>query len=258
MEILLLAGLVGLLPAYLARKKGRSFGLWWIYGALLFIVALPHALIMSPMPDSEDGLKEDALRKAASGFTPVRTIPIDFVSDGILDGIPYRYEPDGSVVALVNGRIVKVKNEDDLAALLNNEATANGYLENSSRAGPSGRRNYRYDHAKWNALVEYDPEISRIESILRPYGQKYVDQFAAAFLTLNDKSYIPNIIEKILEAARQDAANPSEYADPPRVVERGTYKHCEWTRFNDGSIVAETLLGKKHFSTFDSFKDFVD
>ena len=46
MEIFLLAILLGLIPAVIAKGKGRSFGLWWIYGAALFIVALPHSLIM--------------------------------------------------------------------------------------------------------------------------------------------------------------------------------------------------------------------
>lgn len=65
---------------------------------------------------------------------------------------------------------------------------------------------YQYDQAKWKALVEFDPEIARIESTLRPYGQKYVDQFAAGYLILNDKAYIQNIIQKVIETARQDAA----------------------------------------------------
>ena len=46
MELFLLAILIGLIPAAIARNKGRSFVGFWIYGALLFIVALPHALIM--------------------------------------------------------------------------------------------------------------------------------------------------------------------------------------------------------------------
>jgi hypothetical protein len=46
MEILILTFLIGLIPATIAKGKGRSFGLWWFYGAALFIVALPHALIM--------------------------------------------------------------------------------------------------------------------------------------------------------------------------------------------------------------------
>lgn len=47
MEVLILAVLLGLIPASIAKSKGRSFGLWWLYGALLFIVALPHSLLMS-------------------------------------------------------------------------------------------------------------------------------------------------------------------------------------------------------------------
>lgn len=46
MSILIIALIIGLLPASIARSKGRSFLAWWIYGAALFIVALPHALIM--------------------------------------------------------------------------------------------------------------------------------------------------------------------------------------------------------------------
>src|SRR5712671_6052623 len=46
MEFLLIAIVLGLIPAAIASSKGKNFLLWWIYGALLFIVALPHALIM--------------------------------------------------------------------------------------------------------------------------------------------------------------------------------------------------------------------
>lgn len=46
MEIFLIAVLIGLIPASIARSKGRSFGLWWFFGAALFIVALPAALLM--------------------------------------------------------------------------------------------------------------------------------------------------------------------------------------------------------------------
>jgi hypothetical protein len=54
MEILIIAILIGLIPASIAKNKGRSFGLWWFYGAMLFIVALPHALLMKPNFDALD------------------------------------------------------------------------------------------------------------------------------------------------------------------------------------------------------------
>ena len=48
MEILIIAILIGLIPAAIAKGKGKNFGLWWLYGAALFIIALPHAIIMKP------------------------------------------------------------------------------------------------------------------------------------------------------------------------------------------------------------------
>lgn len=48
MEFLVVAVLIGLAPAAIARGKGRSFLAWWFYGTLLFIVALPHALLIAP------------------------------------------------------------------------------------------------------------------------------------------------------------------------------------------------------------------
>ena len=41
------AGL-GFIPATIAKNKGYSFGLWWLYGWLLFIIALIHALVRYP------------------------------------------------------------------------------------------------------------------------------------------------------------------------------------------------------------------
>lgn len=45
-EIVLLLTAAGLIPAFIARSKGRGFLKWWIYGSLLPVVALPHALML--------------------------------------------------------------------------------------------------------------------------------------------------------------------------------------------------------------------
>jgi len=47
MEIFMLAIIIGLLPAWIAHNKGRNFFMWWIFGAALWIVAMPAALIIS-------------------------------------------------------------------------------------------------------------------------------------------------------------------------------------------------------------------
>lgn len=38
-------GLLAFIPASIASKKGRSFGLWWLYGFFLLLVAVVHALL---------------------------------------------------------------------------------------------------------------------------------------------------------------------------------------------------------------------
>jgi hypothetical protein len=47
---IIIAVLLGLIPAYIAQQKGESFARWWFYGSILFIAALPIALIMKPDP----------------------------------------------------------------------------------------------------------------------------------------------------------------------------------------------------------------
>ena len=37
---------LGLIPGYIAHSKGRNFFIWWLYGFAIFIVALPHSIVM--------------------------------------------------------------------------------------------------------------------------------------------------------------------------------------------------------------------
>ena len=68
MEIIIFAVLLGLIPAAIAKSKGRSFGSFWVYGALLFIVALPHALMMKRDPKAieQQELEEGQMKKCPS------------------------------------------------------------------------------------------------------------------------------------------------------------------------------------------------
>jgi hypothetical protein len=47
-NLLLWSSLLGLIPAAIAHNKGHSFFGWWIFGAALFIIALPAALLLKP------------------------------------------------------------------------------------------------------------------------------------------------------------------------------------------------------------------
>lgn len=48
MAIFIIAIIIGVIPGAIAQSKGHSFVAWWVYGALLFIVALPHSLLLKP------------------------------------------------------------------------------------------------------------------------------------------------------------------------------------------------------------------
>ncbi|MFZ5922193.1 MAG: zinc ribbon domain-containing protein [Chloroflexota bacterium] len=45
-NLLFWSTLLGLIPAAIAKNKGHSFLGWWIFGAALFIIALPVALML--------------------------------------------------------------------------------------------------------------------------------------------------------------------------------------------------------------------
>lgn len=54
-----------------------------------------------------------------------------------------------------------------------------------------------YDERKWAALVEYDPEIRRFADEVTQMGPSYERELASSYLALNDKSYLPAIVEKL-------------------------------------------------------------
>jgi hypothetical protein len=53
MEIILIVAFLGVIPAIIAAKKGRNFFGWWLFGAALFIVALPVAILINPSTAAE-------------------------------------------------------------------------------------------------------------------------------------------------------------------------------------------------------------
>jgi hypothetical protein len=73
-------------------------------------------------------------------------------------------------------------------------------VDRESAIGPSS-----YDQERWRLLLRNDADISRLVTALAPYGQKYVDEFAAAYLALNDKDHLPMILRQIIASARRDS-----------------------------------------------------
>ncbi|HYD26943.1 hypothetical protein [Brevundimonas sp.] len=61
MELLIACMLIGLIPGVIAASRGHNFLLWWLFGAALFIVALPCSLFLK---SPERKAEEDARRVA--------------------------------------------------------------------------------------------------------------------------------------------------------------------------------------------------
>jgi hypothetical protein len=61
LQLLALAAVLGLVPAMIGYRKGRKLLVWWLFGTLLFIIALPAPLIFSK--DAGGGLKPVKLGK---------------------------------------------------------------------------------------------------------------------------------------------------------------------------------------------------
>jgi len=88
MGMFLLLALLALIPAMIAQKKGRSALLWWVFGVLLLIVAIPASLIIKPLEVQPEGkkcpkcaeyIKEEAqiCKHCGSDVTSIDASPIE-------------------------------------------------------------------------------------------------------------------------------------------------------------------------------------
>ena len=46
--------LLAMIPADIARGKGRSYIVWYLYGLLFFLIALFHSLVIDPANKSRE------------------------------------------------------------------------------------------------------------------------------------------------------------------------------------------------------------
>ena len=76
-------------------------------------------------------------------------------------------------------------------------------------AAPQGRQESP-DARKWQALVEFDPEIAAQAKRVAAFGQPYVDELAQKYLAIGDKAYLTQMADTIV--ARAEAAATTQKA----------------------------------------------
>lgn len=65
LEVLSIALVIGVIPGLIAQKKGESFIKWWIFGAGMFVIALPMVIILKPKVEAHksDEKRSDEYKK---------------------------------------------------------------------------------------------------------------------------------------------------------------------------------------------------
>lgn len=88
---------------------------------------------------------------------------------------------------------------------------------------------------RWEALSRYDDAISAAVEQLRPFGKVWIDKLAVAYFSLNeDRNYLPNILRKLLEEAKQEELE--------RTAEARKVDEQRWKRTQNGEISTDESL----------------
>lgn len=101
--------------------------------------------------------------------------------------------------------------------------------------------------ARWNTLVELDPDIAAAAKQARDAGHTYEHQLAEKYLALNDKQYLAAALAHVLEEAQERAQRDSAYPAS------GTIGKSTFRRDADGSYVI--VKGFRTGNRFPSYGD---
>ena len=96
--------------------------------------------------------------------------------------------------------------------------------------GPAAVNLPSYDVSRWNALLQFDKEIFGASEEIRPYGQKWVDELAVSYMTLNDKAYLPNIVQNLKSKATAEKEEKTRLADEEEARHKADLARAEERR----------------------------
>jgi hypothetical protein len=55
---LIFGAILGVIPAMIAKSKGRNAASWWLYGLLIWPIALVHSLLIKRAEDEPENMKK--------------------------------------------------------------------------------------------------------------------------------------------------------------------------------------------------------
>jgi len=86
---LAVAAVLAFIPASLAKGKGYSFGLWWFYGWMLWIVAIIHVALIKDKDDAAIA----AANRGQSAADELKKYK-DLMDDGIITPEEFRVQKE--------------------------------------------------------------------------------------------------------------------------------------------------------------------
>ena len=82
---LIVAACLAFLPASIAERKGKSFGLWYLYGFFIWIVAILHAISLPELEKKlsieDDNLCESLVRIPKNDILEVDINALAYITD---------------------------------------------------------------------------------------------------------------------------------------------------------------------------------
>ena len=75
---------------------------------------------------------------------------------------------------------------------------------NNEVSATDGTSEAKYDVDKWRDVIKHDEGIAAVAENLRPLGDKWVNEFARNYLSLNDKKRTWSIVQKVIEDAKRE------------------------------------------------------
>ena len=73
------------------------------------------------------------------------------------------------------------------------------------------RQDFEHD-PKWKALVEYDSDVYEAARAARGWGREFEREMARAYLALDDKTFLPIIIQKLEEESKRKNYHSTVFA----------------------------------------------
>jgi hypothetical protein len=105
--------LIGLIPAMIAYYKGHNFWKWWMFGAVLFIAALPTVIFLKPVRDQETEVVVNGMKKCLNCAEMIRAeaIVCQFCGHDLLVS-PDLAKPVGIASMFGNFRVGNIQKND--------------------------------------------------------------------------------------------------------------------------------------------------